>query len=241
MYTHNNTITKLNFVQRKTVHINYNLLRHLQRSCVMLLGLIYLLNLSIPILSTLSSIFRSLPLSGWPDWANFPWYKYSTLTHVLCVVTFCGIYFTMLRSVYSDVIDWYISMPKLSKYIHLRHTFWVVHLSKVSPAVSRYFVILSLVNFVKLKWKSQAFGPLEKWCYWIWQNMGYSLGEFLKKASGHPGVHVMITIFCDFLQFSAKKLAFFSKTNVMIKIFHNSALFWVKTAFFRWIFRRKYF
>jgi hypothetical protein len=30
------------------------------------------------------------------------------------------------------------------------------------------------------------------------------------------GVDVMITIFCDFRQFSAKKLAFFSKTNVKI-------------------------
>jgi hypothetical protein len=29
----------------------------------------------------------------------------------------------------------------------------------------------------------------------------------------------MITIFCDFCLFSAKKLAFFSKTNVMITIF----------------------
>jgi hypothetical protein len=60
------------------------------------------------------------------------------LTHVLCVVPFCRNYFTMLRSVYSDVIDWYISMPQLSKYIHLRHTFRVVHLSKLSPAVSQY-------------------------------------------------------------------------------------------------------
>jgi hypothetical protein len=36
---------------------------------------------------------------------------------------------------------------------------------------------------------------------------------------GHagPGVDVMITIFCDFCHFLAKKLAFFSKTNVMIK------------------------
>jgi hypothetical protein len=39
------------------------------------------------------------------------------------------------------------------------------------------------------------------------------------------GVDVMITIFCDFLQFSAKKLAFFLKTNVTIKILHNLALF----------------
>jgi hypothetical protein len=30
------------------------------------------------------------------------------------------------------------------------------------------------------------------------------------------GVDVMITIFCDFPQFSAKKLAFFLNTNVMI-------------------------
>jgi hypothetical protein len=42
----------------------------------------------------------------------------------------------------------------------------------------------------------------------------------------------MITIFCDFRQFSAKKLAFFPKTNVMIKILHNLALFWVKNANF---------
>jgi hypothetical protein len=31
-----------------------------------------------------------------------------------------------------------------------------------------------------------------------------------------PGVDVMMTIFCDFPQFSAKKLAFFFNTNVMI-------------------------
>jgi hypothetical protein len=44
-----------------------------------------------------------------------------------------------------------------------------------------------------------------------------------------PGVDVMVTIFCDF---SAKKLAFFSKTNVMIKFSHNLALFCVKNANF---------
>jgi hypothetical protein len=46
------------------------------------------------------------------------------------------------------------------------------------------------------------------------------------------GTDVMITIFCDFCQFSAKKLAFFSKTNVMIKFLNNLALFWVKNANF---------
>jgi hypothetical protein len=44
------------------------------------------------------------------------------------------------------------------------------------------------------------------------------------------GVDVMITIFCDFCQFSAKKLAFFPKTNVMIKYLHYLALFRVKNA-----------
>jgi hypothetical protein len=47
-----------------------------------------------------------------------------------------------------------------------------------------------------------------------------------------PGVDVMITIFCGFSLFSAKKLAFFSITNVMIKILHNLALFGVKDANF---------
>jgi hypothetical protein len=46
-----------------------------------------------------------------------------------------------------------------------------------------------------------------------------------KIGAGEPGVDVMITIFCDFCQFSAKKLAFFSKTNVMIQFLHNLALF----------------
>jgi hypothetical protein len=40
-----------------------------------------------------------------------------------------------------------------------------------------------------------------------------------------PGVDVIITIFCDFRQFSAKKWAFFSKTNVMIKSFNALAWF----------------
>jgi hypothetical protein len=33
----------------------------------------------------------------------------------------------------------------------------------------------------------------------------------------------MITILCDFRQFSAKKLAFFTKTNVMITIFAKTS------------------
>jgi hypothetical protein len=47
-----------------------------------------------------------------------------------------------------------------------------------------------------------------------------------------PGVDVMITVFCNFCQVLAKRLALFSRTNVMIKFFHNLALFWVKKRHF---------
>jgi hypothetical protein len=48
-----------------------------------------------------------------------------------------------------------------------------------------------------------------------------------------PGVDVMITIFCDFCQISAKKLAFFSKTPILWSQFlQKLALFWVKNANF---------
>jgi hypothetical protein len=50
--------------------------------------------------------------------------------------------------------------------------------------------------------------------------------------SGWPGADVMITIFGDFSQFLAKKLAFFLNANVMINFFQNLALFWVKNANF---------
>jgi hypothetical protein len=46
--------------------------------------------------------------------------------------------------------------------------------------------------------------------------MGYILCDFFTN-SGHPGVDVMITVFCDFRQFPAKKWRFFSKTNDIIK------------------------
>jgi hypothetical protein len=45
----------------------------------------------------------------------------------------------------------------------------------------------------------------------------------------------MITIFCDFVNFW-QKMAFFSKTNIMIQFLHNLALFGVKNANFFAIF-----
>jgi hypothetical protein len=44
------------------------------------------------------------------------------------------------------------------------------------------------------------------------------------KPKPKPGVDVMITIFCDFSQFSGEKLALFLNANVMIKFFQNLAL-----------------
>jgi hypothetical protein len=58
------------------------------------------------------------------------------------------------------------------------------------------------------------------------------LRDFTERTFPQPGVDVLITIFCDFCQFSAKKLAFFSKYNVMIKNLHNLALLGVKNALF---------
>jgi hypothetical protein len=52
----------------------------------------------------------------------------------------------------------------------------------------------------------------------------------------------MITIFSNFCQFSAKKLVFFSKTNVVIQFLHNlfSYVLSQKRQFFNQIFRRKH-
>jgi hypothetical protein len=60
-------------------------------------------------------------------------------------------------------------------------------------------------------------------------------GELVKtglRGSSLSRVDVMMTIFCDFSQFSAKQMAFFLITNVMINCFQNLALFRVKNAIF---------
>jgi hypothetical protein len=56
-----------------------------------------------------------------------------------------------------------------------------------------------------------------------------------------PGVDVMITIFCDFPQFSAKKLAFFQKPTLWSIFFKIWLCLESKTPIFRKIFLRKYF
>jgi hypothetical protein len=54
---------------------------------------------------------------------------------------------------------------------------------------------------------------------------GLVKGLFSPESDDQNGVDVMFTIFCDFRQFSAKKLARSSKPKVMIKILHYLALF----------------
>jgi hypothetical protein len=49
------------------------------------------------------------------------------------------------------------------------------------------------------------------------------LNNYPKLTFAQSGVDVMITIFGDFCHFSAKKLAFFSKDNVMIKFLRKVA------------------
>jgi hypothetical protein len=50
------------------------------------------------------------------------------------------------------------------------------------------------------------------------------------------GADVMITIFNDFPPSSAKNLAFYLKTNVIIKLLHKLEVFWDKNAHFLLIF-----
>jgi hypothetical protein len=71
--------------------------------------------------------------------------------------------------------------------------------------------------FIAFLWTHQVSAP-EDWKTWKSRRCILKKGRFFS-----AGVDVMITIFCDFRQFLAKKLAFFSKTNVMIKILHNLA------------------
>jgi hypothetical protein len=102
---------------------------------------------------------------------------------------------------------------------HSRSSEAVLHVALIDPAAASVFPPSRLVYTEAI---FAAFSQSEAgatWLKWV-------------QRQGWPGVDVMITNFCDFCQFSAKKTAFFSKTEVVIKILHNLALFWVKNANF---------
>jgi hypothetical protein len=74
------------------------------------------------------------------------------------------------------------------------------------------------------------------------RNFHMALALKATRPFAKPGVDVMITIFSNFSKFSAKKLASFSKTNVMSQILQKLAEFCTKNAkFFGQMFLRKYF
>jgi hypothetical protein len=72
----------------------------------------------------------------------------------------------------------------------------------------------------------------------------YRRSDFAKSETKfhlRTGVDVIITIFYDFPQFSAKKLAFFLNTNVMIKFFSKFSFVWSqKRQFLAKFFGRRY-
>jgi hypothetical protein len=51
----------------------------------------------------------------------------------------------------------------------------------------------------------------------------FSTSLAIERGQLQPGDDVMITMFCDVFQIFAKKLAFFSKTNVMAKYFAKTS------------------
>jgi hypothetical protein len=75
--------------------------------------------------------------------------------------------------------------------------------------------------------------------FFLWKFIFHS--DPIQDQMAQPGVDVMITIFGDFCQFFGEKMAFFSKTDVMIKILHYLALFLVKNANFLQFFSAKIF
>jgi hypothetical protein len=92
----------------------------------------------------------------------------------------------------------------------------------VSPPCSLehfYRAQQNLSSVHKIGWR-----PAEKKSPVFFQH-ARSISRFLWLQVG-LGTDVMITLFCDFWRFSAKNWRFFHKTNVMIEVLHNLALFW---------------
>jgi hypothetical protein len=149
---------------------------------------------------------------------------YSTaIRYILCPFgIFCGLLVYLMAL-------WYISWP------------FGIFLGHVVYFVAIWYIFSVLVSCTKKNLASRykqkyifVFFPMDSFfarsSSVSVENMQFVLGNAnvtnrLTETDLSPGVDVMITIFCDFCQFSAKKLTFFSKTNVMIKFLHNLALF----------------
>jgi hypothetical protein len=84
------------------------------------------------------------------------------------------------------------------------------------------FCLIGIHNFQQFAADGPGAAKNAPGLYHDWKN---GFGGRILRTRERSWVDVMITIFGDFSQFSAKKLAFFLNTNVMIKILHNLALF----------------
>jgi hypothetical protein len=81
----------------------------------------------------------------------------------------------------------------------------VTRLGDFSPT-GPLFPLGSLLENYRSSQNSGLFLSTVEIMHKILQKMGGILGDiFQKNSSGQPGVDVMITIFCDFYPFSAKK------------------------------------
>jgi hypothetical protein len=108
----------------------------------------------------------------------------------------------------------------------------------------RFWCIIYFLNvyFLNFAWcnsgKEQFVELLISTIAWITFVLGR---KWMKQLLGRNWGRCYDHNFWRFLTIFGKKLAFFSKTNVMIKILHNLPMFWVKNANFFAIFLRKYF
>jgi hypothetical protein len=84
-----------------------------------------------------------------------------------------------------------------------------------------------LLPFVYLSWEGQTEEQLNQS-----EQVSHVVWKVTLTLTGWQGVDVMITNLCDFCKFSAKKLAFFSKSNVMIKCLQKLAVVSAKRPIF---------
>jgi hypothetical protein len=102
--------------------------------------------------------------------------------------------------------------------------------------IGRIFTCWVIVGFGQLFWKLQKFSEFRATLF----NGKSSVLVMTKRVGLHFGRYFHKPIwgrcydhnFLRFLTIFGEKVAFFSKTNVMINILHKLALFWVKNANF---------
>jgi hypothetical protein len=143
--------------------------------------------------------------------------------------------------IFSVFFKYYLGRFWMYMYVLMATTKYIMHLHSVQQFIWKwwnrteylawnYVCALEMKMRYKWKWKSlfclnRRFQITAKRSQSEARQRGPHLTSFCRKAAAP-----MLTSF-------GEKMAFFSKTNVMITFFHNLALFWLKKP----IFGRKYF